>query len=369
MERGIVPGVVVAAGDRHGTIYEGAFGLAEVAASRAMTTDAIFDIASMTKPLTAVAALQLIDAGRLSLDDPASRYLPELADPLVLESFDPATGASRLRPAKSPITVRHLFTHTSGFGYGFTSERLNQLRAREGYTGPADPLLFEPGSAWLYGTSTDWLGKIVASVAGCDLESLFRRTITGPLGMHDTSYDVPTEKHPRTVNLQLRQQDGGFAEHPRQRTDAKTVYRGGGGLRSTAADYLRFLRTFLNGGQLDGVRILTPESVAAMGRNYIGDISLYPLRSANLAVSRDFTFIGDPNDKFGLCFQIAASDAPGRRAAGSLNWGGLFNTYFWVDPARGLAGVILMQFLPFADPQALALHTEFERGVYELVGR
>lgn len=363
---GVVPGVVAAASDWRGTLYRGAFGLAEVGARRAMTEDAIFDIASMTKPLTAVAAMQLIESGRLSLDDPAARYLPELAEPMVLEAFDPATGASRLRRAASPITVRHLFTHTSGFGYGFTSERLAQLRSHASYAGPVDPLLFDPGRAWLYGTSTDWLGKIVAALAGCDLEKHFRATITGPLGMDDTFYDVPAEKHPRTVNLQTRGPAGGFSEQPRSSPGATTVFRGGGGLHSTADDYLRFLRMLLNGGTLEGVRLLAPEAVAQMGQNQIGGMDLHPQRSVNRAVSWDFTFIGSEGDKFGLCFQITTRGTPGLRASGSLSWGGLFNTYFWVDPASGLAGVVLMQFLPFADPQALALCTEFERGVYRL---
>ncbi|MBS0632752.1 MAG: beta-lactamase family protein [Verrucomicrobia bacterium] len=358
VERGAVPGVVAIAGDRAGVIYEGAFGLAETAVKRPMTADAIFDIASMTKAVTSVAALQLIEQGRLALDDPAAQYLPELAAPMVLEA------GGELRPAASPITIRHLFTHTSGFGYAFTSERLRQLRRKEG---EPEPLLFEPGTQWLYGTSTDWLGRIVAALAGRDLETLFREKIFGPLGMDDTFYNVPAAKHPRIVNFHRRRADGTLAEQTRYAPQAKVRLRGGGGLSSTARDYLRFLRMLLNGGELDGARILTPASVALMGQNHIGAVNLRSLRSADEAVSGNFTFIGDDCDKFGLGFQITTQGLPGLRSAGSLSWGGLFNTYFWLDPARGVAGVILLQYLPFSDPEALALYTDFEREVYRMI--
>lgn len=363
VERGAVPGVVAIAGNRNGVIYEGAFGLAETAANRPMTVDAIFDIASMTKAVTSVAALQLIEQGRLSLDDLAANYLPELAAPMVLET---SGDTPQLRPAASPITIRHLFTHTAGFGYAFTSEKLSRLRRQ---VGDADPLLFDPGTQWLYGTSTDWLGRIIAQLTGCDLETLFRERIFGPLGMDDTFYNVPAEKHARLVNFHRRLTASTFAEQPRYPPEAKVRFRGGGGLRSTASDYLRFLRMLLNGGELDGVRILTPTSVALMGQNHIGAVNLRSLRSADEAVSGNFTFIGDDCDKFGLGFQITTQALPGLRSAGSLSWGGLFNTYFWLDPARGVAGVILLQFLPFADPQALTLYTDFEREVYRLVER
>lgn len=364
VERGQVPGVVAIAGDRAGVLYEGAFGFAETGAGRAMTADAIFDIASMTKAVTCVAAVQLIEAGRLALDDPAAKYLPELAAPLVLEE---AEGIPRLRPAAAPITIRHLFTHTSGFGYAFTSEKLRRLHQARGAGLTADPLLFEPGTQWLYGTSTDLLGRIVAALTGRDLETLFRETIFGPLGMPDTFYNVPAEKHPRVVNFYRRRADGTFAEQTRYAPQAKVRLRGGGGLSSTARDYLRFLRMLLNGGALDGARILSPASVALMGQSHIGAVNLRSLRSADEAVSGNFTFIGDDCDKFGLGFQITTQGLPGLRAAGSLSWGGLFNTYFWLDPARGVAGVILLQFLPFADPSALTLYTDFERYVYRLI--
>ena len=230
VERRDVPGVVVIAGDRQGIVYQGAFGLAETGAKRAMTMDAIFRIASMTKAVTATAAMQLIEQHKLALDDPAANYLPELANPMVFASFDAATGAYQLRPAASAITVRQLFTHTSGLGYPFTSAVLNQFKPRQGETYAAGPLLFEPGTQWLYGTSTDLLGKIVEKLSGQNLEDYFRAHILAPLGMKDTSYNVPVEKHARIANLSNRTGDGAFTEQPRKAPAVATHFGGGGGL-------------------------------------------------------------------------------------------------------------------------------------------
>lgn len=330
VERGEVPGVVALAANRTGVIYEGAFGLAESGARRAMTADAIFDIASMTKAVTSVVAMQLIEKRRLSLDDEAAKYLPELARPMVLESFDPATGAHRLRPAASPITVRQLFTHTSGLGYAFTSERLNLLRSRHADLGVTDPLLFDPGTQWLYGTSTDRLGEIVATLAGRDLETLFRERIFGPLAMHDTFYNIPVGKHTRAVNLHRRLGDGTVAELPRPSPQTRTTFRGGGGLHSTAADYLRFLRMLLNGGELDGVRLLSPKTVELMHANHVGD-----------KYRRDVS-------AFGLGFWV--NNDPGYygelSSEGAYGWGSAYYPQYFIDPKERLVSFFLTQLMP-----------------------
>jgi methyl acetate hydrolase len=371
VERKDVPGVVVIAGDRNGVIYQGAFGLAENGPGRAMTMDAIFRIASMTKAVTAAAAMQLIEEGKLALDDRADSYLPELANPMVFESFDAATGDYKLRPAKSPITVRQLFTHTSGLGYGFTSPVLAKFKPRAGETYPVGPLLFDPGTDWTYGTSTDQLGKIVEKLSGKNLEEYFRARIFAPLGLNDTSYNVPAEKHARLVNNHRRGPDGTgpFTEQPRNPPNTATRFNGGGGLYSTVGDYLKFLRMLLNGGELDGARVLKRESVALMGQNHIGAVGVHATKSTAPNLSSDFTFVDEGRDKWGLGFQITTAAVAGKRAPGSLSWGGINNTYFWVDPARGVAGVIMMQFLPFADAKGLAVYDTFERGVYRLSGK
>jgi methyl acetate hydrolase len=364
VDRKEIPGVVAVAADRSRLTYQGAFGMADIAAARPLRLDALFRIASMTKPVTAVAAMQLVERGHVALDDSAEKYFSEFANHSVLESFDAATGAYKLRPATKPVTVRHLFTHTSGLGYRFTSPILRDFKPRAG--DPARPLLFEPGEQWMYGTSTDWLGRLVEKVSGLSLDEYFRRRIFAPLKMADTFYDVPQAKQARLVAAHRRQVDGSLVKLPVQPRPTGFKPIGGGGLSSTASDYIRFTRMLLNGGELDGVRILSAGSVDAMAQNQIGAVGVAALRSSAPTVSDDFSFIADGRDKWGLGFLITADAVPGKRSAGSLSWGGVNNTYFWIDRASGIAGVIMMQFLPFADRKALALYDAFERGVYRL---
>lgn len=360
------PGLVVMAADRRGVIYEGAYGSAEHGTARAMGLDTIFRIASMTKAVTAVALMQQVEAGKISLDDRADKFLPELGKVQRLAEFDPVTNAHRLVPLGTPITIRHLATHTAGFGYPFTSAALRDFKPREGETPAVAPVLFEPGTGWLYGTNIDHLGRIVEGLSGLTLEEYFQRRIFRPLAMKDTSYNIAADKLPRLAALHRRGPDGEIFSLPQNPPSPVTRFNGGGGLYSTAGDYVRFLRMFLNGGELEGARVLSAASVAEMGRNHIGALGVPALKSARPEQSGDFAFIADGRDKWGVSFQITAESVPGRRAAGSLSWGGIHNTYFWIDPQRGVAGVILLQFLPFADPQALALYETFERGIYRV---
>ena len=367
VERKDVAGVVVMAADRKHTIYQGAFGVvADPADPRPLKMDSMFRIASMTKAITSASAMQLIEQGRLGVDDPAEKYLPQLAKLMVFESFDPATGAYRLRPATKSITVRHLFTHTSGLGYPFTDPTTRDFKPRPGEEYAAGPLVFEPGERWLYSTSTDWLGRLVEKISGQPLEDYFRQHIFTPLGMTDTSYFVPADKQSRLVTVGHRQADGTFIKDSVQPPTSGFTPIGGGGLSSTASDYIRFTRALLNGGELDGARILSAKSVELMGQNAIGALGVPALKSALPVRSDDFSFVADGRDKWGLGFLITVDAVPGKRSAGSLSWGGIFNTYFWLDPTHGITGVILMQFLPFADRKALALYDTFERGVYQL---
>ena len=366
--RGDVPGVVAMATDRRGVIYQGAFGFADVPSRRRLEVDALFRIASMTKAVTSVAAMQLVEGGRLGLDDPAGTYLPELARATVFDKFDAKTGAYSVKPATRPVTVRHLLTHTSGLGQDFTSPIVRDFKPREGEQYPAGPLLFEPGDRWMYGTSTEWVGRLVERFSGKRLEEYFQQRIFQPLDMVDTSYNVPGSKRMRLVGVHRRQADGVFALDPVQPpVPALPRPVGGGGLVSTAADYIRFLQMLLNDGAVNGRRVLRAETVASMGRNQIGAVSVPALKTALPERSSDFTFVADGRDKWGLGFLISVDEQPGKRSAGSLSWGGINNTYFWVDPARGIAGVILMQFLPFADAKALEVYDAFERAVYRSV--
>jgi CubicO group peptidase (beta-lactamase class C family) len=361
-----VAGVVVMAADRKGIIYQGAFGVADIADARPLKLDALFRIASMTKAVTSTAAMQLVERGRFAIEDPVEKYLPEFAKLSVFESFDGATGAYRLRPAAKAVTVRHLLTHTSGLGYAFTNPTVRDFKPRAGEEYPLGPLVFEPGERWLYSTSTDWVGRLVEKVSGQPLEDYFRQHIFMPLGMADTFYFVPKDKEARLVTVSRRIADGSIVKESVQPPTSGFTPIGGGGLSSTAYDYLRFTRALLNGGELDRARILSAGTVALMGQNHIGAVGVSAQKTALPERSDDFSFIADGRDKWGLGFLITADAVPGKRSAGSLSWGGINNTYYWLDPTRGITGVILMQFLPFADRKALALYDAFERGVYQL---
>jgi CubicO group peptidase (beta-lactamase class C family) len=370
VERHDVPGVVALVTDRRRVLYQGAFGVADISTGRALTADALFRIASMTKPITSMAAMQLIEQGLFSLDDPVEKYLPEFANLKVFEWFDATTGDYRLRPASRPPAVRHILTHTSGLGYPFTSAILRDFKPQPGESYPfGGPLLFDPGERWHYGTSTDVAGKLVEKVSGQKLEDYFREHIFAPLQMPDTFYNVPQEKASRLAAAHERageRMDGRIVLQTLQPGLTIPEPAGGGGLASTANDYGRFMRMLLNGGELEGARRLEAETVTLMSQNHIGILSVPALKSA-LPRSADFTFIADGRDKWGLGFLITADQVPGKRSPGSLSWGGISNTYFWIDPNRGIAGVILMQYLPFADVKALAVYDAFERGAYQLV--
>src|SRR5215203_1330547 len=370
VERKDVPGVVALITDRKGVIYQGAFGVADVSTGRPLAADSLFRIASMTKAVTSAALMQLVEQGRIGLDDPAEKYLPELAGLKVLEKFDPSTGDYSVRPVTKQPTVRHFLTHTSGLAYPFTSAIWRDLKPRAGETYPfGGPLLFEPGERWHYSTSTDVVGRLIEVVSGQKLEDYFRQHIFEPLKMDDTSYNVPEAKGPRLVAQQQRagdKMDGQIVLQSPQPGLTIAAPIGGGGLASTASDYGRFVRMFLNNGELDGARVLRAETVALMGQNQIGAVSVPALKSA-LPRSADFTFIADGRDKWGLGFLITTDQVPDKRSPGSLSWGGINNTFFWIDPARGIAGVIMMQYLPFADAKALAVYDAFERGAYQIV--
>ena len=369
VERGDVPGVVALVTDRNGVVYRGAFGVTDVDSKRPMAVDSMFRIASMTKAVTSVALMQLVEQGKLSLEDPVEKYLPEMAKLPVFESFDAATGAYNVRPSTRPITVRQVLTHTSGLGYPFTSATLRDFKPRAGETYKDGPLLFEPGERWHYGTSTDVVGRLVEKISGEKLEDYDLKHILVPLKMSDTSYNIPEAKAARVVPSQQRageRMDGKIVLQQPQPPLTVSTPIGGGGLTATADDYGRFVRMLLNGGALDGVRVLKAETVALMGQNAIGSVSVPALKAA-MPRSADFTFINDGKDKWGLGFLITVDHVPGKRSAGSLSWGGINNTYYWLDPARGIAGVIMMQYLPFADAKALGVYDAFERAVYKTV--
>jgi methyl acetate hydrolase len=369
---GDAPGVVALAADRGGTLFAGAFGERELGSGVEMTLDTVFWVASMTKATTSVAAMQLVEQGRLTLDDPIGAVVPQLTSVQVLDGFD-ADGVPRLRAPKRPITLRHLLTHTAGFSYDTWNADIGRYTAYAGRPGAsrseseaATPLVHDPGDRWEYGTNTDWVGKAVEAVGGVTLDVYVREHIFEPLGMHDSECVPGPDQRSRLSSMHVRDADGTLKAVGREAPRAPQFFMGGGGLYSTGPDYLKFLQMLLHGGTFAGVQVLTSETVAEMGRNQIGDLTAGVLRTALPASSNDHDPYPGMPIKWGLGYMITPEPTPAGRAANSLAWAGLANTYYWIDPARQITGVLMTQILPFVDARVIKLYTQFERGVYAM---
>jgi CubicO group peptidase (beta-lactamase class C family) len=371
IDRGDVPGVVAVAGARDEVIYQGAFGRRALADEAAMSTDTVFWIASMTKAITSTAAMQLVEQGKLALDQQIADVLPELSAPQVLEGFDPS-GEPRLQPAKRPITLRHLLTHTAGLVYDVWNADMARYMETKAIPGIIScqnaalslPLVFDPGEKWDYGINIDWVGKLVERVSGQVLGDYMSEHLFEPIGMKDTAFKLTQERRARMARMHARSPEGMLAAIEFEVPQEPEFQMGGGGLYGTASDYLAFERVFLNEGRANGRSLLKPETVRLMAANAIGDLNVQPLKTVVPHLSNDAEFFPGMVKKWGLGFMISTEPVPGGRSAGSLAWAGLGNTYFWIDLDRGIAGVILMQLLPFADPKALALLDRFEKAVY-----
>ncbi len=367
VERGDTPGVVALVVDRNGELYEGTAGKLDVTHNVPMPANAIFNIASMTKPVTSVAIMMLLEQGKLSLDDPVSKYLPGFDKLQVITKFNEADGTYETRPAKRVMTLRHLLTHTSGIGYAFASPIVARLQQGTQKAEWELPLLHEPGEKWTYSASTRVLGMVIEKITGVPLEDYYQEHILRPLGMQDTSFAVAADKQSRVPPNHRRV--GSALEQLPPATIPSTPtppYRGDGGLYSTAHDYGLFMRMLLNGGRLGSTRILSEHSVKLMAQNQIGAIFVEQQPIGNPALTKPFP-LGAGHDKFGLGFQIAAKgpDSATYRGPGSLSWAGLYNTEFWIDPQRGIGGVLLMQLLPFYDDGAIRTLRNFEASVYK----
>jgi methyl acetate hydrolase len=364
-----IPGVVAMAANGSSVVYEGAFGFRDMAAASRMSTDTVFRIASMVKLLTSVAALQLVERGKLKLDDPAGSIDPTLGSAQVLAGFD-AKGVPQLRPAQRPLTLRNLLTHTSGLSYPlWDSNVVRYLKvARSDPALPRMPLMFEPGSNWAYGGGLDRVGRMVEIASGQGLDRYFSDHITGPLGMSDTGFSVTEEQRARQASLHVRDPSGKLVPQPLEKPNVPKVPSGGGGIFSTAPDYLVLLQALMNGGSLRQTRLLRPETVALMAENQIGNLKAGILRTTNPALSNDVDFFPGVELRWGLGHMINIDPVPGGRKAGSLTWAGLLNTYYWIDPTARIAGVIMMQILPFADQQGLMAYRQFEHGICHALG-
>ena len=367
-----VPGVVAMAATDQGLLYAGAFGTRDLDKGPAMTLDTVFRIASMTKAVTCVAAMQLVEQGKLTLEEPVPNIDPALGSPQVLEGFD-AGGAPKLRPAKRPITLRDLLTHTAGFSYEIWDENTVRYVKASGMPSTVTgkiaairmPLVFDPGDKWEYGVNIDWVGRLVEAVSGQPLDAYFRDKIFSPLGMKDTGYVASEEQRARQAVVHVRQADGGLAPQPLETQFAPEFWSGGGGLYSTARDYVVFLQMLMNRGSWNGVRFLRPETVELMGKNHTGNTPAGVLKTAMPARSNDVDFFPGAAIRWGLGYMLNVQPGPNGRSAGSVSWGGIFNTYYWIDPSKRVTGLIMTQILPFADLPAVKLYGHFERAVYD----
>jgi CubicO group peptidase (beta-lactamase class C family) len=364
VSRGDVPGVVALVVDRDKVLYHEAFGKQNAAKNVPMAKDTIFRIASMTKAVTSVGVMQLVEQGKLGLDDEVSKYLPRLKSPQVFSKVDEQAGSYLTQPAKRPITIRQLLTHTSGIGYSWSDRGLAIAQKKTGAINDSElPLVNEPGAQWTYGASTRVLGELIEKITGERIDAYLDKHIAGPLGMRDTTYTVPADKYSRVVTV--HQKANNAITETQNPTPIPATIRGDGGLFSTAADYSRFVQMILNRGRLGGVRILEESTVAEMAKNQTGSVKVRLQPTADLLRSKPYP-LGAGEDVWGLGFQIAAPKTPNpsMRSPGSLSWAGINNTFYWIDPQKQVGAVILMQMLPFYDEAALRVLNGFEERVY-----
>jgi methyl acetate hydrolase len=371
-DAGDVPGVVAMATDRSGSIYEGAFGKRVLGQPAAISLDTVAWIASMTKAITGTAAMQLVEQGKLDLDAAAGGVVGELAQVQVLEGFD-AAGQPRTRPPKRPITLRHLLTHTAGFGYEIWNSDIAAYQAARNLPGIIScqnaalgtPLLFDPGDKWYYGINIDWAGKMVEAVSGKRLGAYLQENVLAPLGMTSTAFKITPVMRERLAKIHQRGEDDTLTPQLDLEIPQEPEFdMGGGGLYATAGDYLKFVRMILNRGKANGTELLRPETVVEMSRNNMGANRVSLLKTVAPALSNDAEFFPGMSKTWGLSFQINDETAPTGRPAGGLMWAGLANSYFWIDARTGIGGVYLTQVLPFADKKSLPLYYAFETAFY-----
>ena len=370
---GDIPGCVAVATNRQEMIYQGASGKTALGSDKAMAADTVVWIASMTKAVTGLAAMQMVEQGKLSLDDPASRILPALADVKVLEGWD--GDKPRLRNPKRQMTLRHLLTHTAGFSYNLWNEDIGKyekvMKLPDLITcqnaALTTPLVADPGEEWNYGINIDFAGKMVEAVSGLRLGEYLSRNVFSPMGMDSTGFKITPSMRARLAKVHQRGADGKLTPIEFEIPQEPEFEMGGGGLYSTAGDYLAFVRMMLNDGKANGNQIVKPETVAEMSRNSMGNIKVKMLRTAIPDSTNDAEFFPGMPKNWGLSFMLNEQRAPTGRSPGSLSWAGLANTYYWIDQREGVGGVYLSQILPFADVKALPQFYAFEKAVYDSI--
>ncbi|WP_106349635.1 serine hydrolase domain-containing protein [Antricoccus suffuscus] len=369
VDAGAVPNVVAMAADRNGTIYEGAAGPRTVGQGEPVTADSLFRIASMTKMVATVAALQQLEQGKLDLDAPVEQYCPQFADVKVLDGFDADT--PRLRAPATKATVRQLATHTSGLSYWFWNADIVKWEAVTGTSnvlGGKDeifnaPMIADPGTKIEYGINIDWLGKVVEATSGESLRDYIEAHIAGPLGMSDTTFLMDEQQRARSVPIHVPGEDGAWVATDVDWNQQPDWWAGGHGLYSTPRDYLKFQQMLLGGGTFGGQKILEPATVDAAFINQVGDLE-FPAEVKTADPNSSCDFNAGPGNKWGLGLMINTQQQPGMRAAGSGTWAGICNTHFWIDRDTGITGATYTQFLPFVTPASMQMYADFEKALY-----
>lgn len=369
-----IPGVVATVADDKGVIFEGAAGLRSCDKPDRMTVDTVAWYASMTKAVTGAVAMQLVERGKLSLDAPAGKVCPHLANPMVLEGFD-AAGKPKLRPAKGTVTLRNLLTHSSGLSY----EIWNPVAARElesrgagnilsGTQATLDrPLVRDPDTAWDYAPGIDWAGRMVEEISGEKLGDFMRKNLFEPLGMSTVTFRLGAKHREKLAGLHARTPDGAIVPYPMEIGQDAPLEMGGHSLYGTLPDYLKFTRMILGGGALDGTRVLEAKTVATMSQNQMGALRVTDL-PASPPFSNAVQWWPDVPCNWGLSFMINQRPTPQGRSAGSLSWAGLANSYYWIDPVKKVTGAISTQILPFYDGPVVRLFNDLETAVYQSRG-
>lgn len=367
-----VPGVVAMVTDREQNIYEGAAGKRTQGKDDDMTTDSAFAIFSTTKAITATAALQLMEQGKLDLDAPAKQYAPDIGTLQVIEGFDD-DGTPRLRAPKRDITTRMLLLHTAGFGYDFFNETYNRLATEHKQPSVITaskeslmtPLLFDPDDKWEYGSNMDWCGQVVEGITGMRLGEVFSKHIFDPLGIEDMTFELNDDLRARLAIMHARGADGSLTPMDFELTDKPDVHMGGHGLYGTVGDYMRFIRMWLNDGQGEHGRVLKPETVRMAEQNQLGSRKINMLPGVIPSLSNDAEFFPGLPKSWSFSFMVNDEPAPTGRPAGALGWAGLANLFYWIDRQNGHGGFWATQILPFADAASFTGYMQMETAVYD----
>jgi len=355
------PGLVAIVANKDSICYHKGFGKQNVGKDIDMKADSFFRIYSMTKVITSVGIMMLFEDGLLDLDDPASQYVPAYKNRPILATFNVSDSSFTTKPTENEITIRQLLSHTSGFGYGFKSETVEMLKQATGKGEHKLPLMFEPGSEFLYGPSTHVLGRVIESISAKSLDEFFKERIFDPLGMENIYYELPDSEYELLVTTHERKEN--LLAELANSEKLPVFLRGDYGLISKGEDYITFLQMLLCVAGSDESQLIKSSTFDLMAQNQIGEIKLPQDPDTMNYRSRPFP-AGGENDKFGLGFQISVDEAPGLRPKGCLSWSGIQNTFFWIDPKNEIAAVLLMQVDPYGDEACISTLLGFEQAIY-----